>query len=118
MKLSWIGNYDDPFRQNGILLRSRIITKLEELVRSRFDDSLGMIRNCSCETHPFSFNDGIGFCEFDFGQRDNWLATHLAISDRYMIGSPFIQIPHEEARTPKFVFAEDGWFITFECKIV
>lgn len=113
MKLSLVGNYHDPFIQNGILSRSRIIDKLTELVRSRFDDSLGMIRNCSCETHPYSFKDGVGFCEFDFGQRDNWLARNLA-SSRYMTNDAFIQIPHEEPRTPKFVFAEDGWFVTCE----
>lgn len=114
--MSLIGEYYDPYdtlHNGGMLSRSRILTKLEELVRSRFDDSLGMIRNCSCETHPYSFKDGIGFCEFDFGQRDNWLARNLA-SSRYMAKDVFIQIPHEEPRTPKFVFAEDGWFVTCE----
>lgn len=105
-------NYYDP-PNSQMFSRSKILTKLEELVRSRFDDSLGMIRNCSCEPHPFSFNNGIAFCEFDFGQRDNWLVRNL-VSSRYMIEDSFIQIPHEEPRTPKFIFAEDGWFVTCE----
>ena len=111
--MGWIGNYGDPFHINGILSRSRILDKLENLLKSRFSDSLGMIRNCSCETHPFSFNDGIRFCEFDFGQRDNWLARSLA-SSHYMIEDKYLQIPQDESRTPRFIFAEDGWFVTCE----
>lgn len=103
--------YYDPLYNP--MSRSRILNKLKELMRSRFDDSLSTIRDCSCEAHPFSFKDGIGFCEFDFGKRDNWLAMQLA-SPRYMIDDGYLGIPHEEPRTPKFVFAEDGWFVTCE----
>ena len=108
--MSLIGGYYDP-SYNTIPSRSRILNELENLVRSRFDDSLGMIRNCSCETHPFSYKDGIAFCEFDFGNRDNWLARSLA-STHYM--EKYLQIPPEEPRVPRFIFAEDGWFVTCE----
>ena len=115
--MSLIGEHYDPYdtlHNGGMLSRSKILMKLEELVRSRFDDSLGMIRNCSCEPHPFSFNNGICFREFDFGQRDNWLARNLVSSSRYMIEDIYLPIVHEEQRMPKFVFAEDGWFVTCE----
>ena len=107
--MSVFGDFHDPLHKE-MFSRSRILSKLEKLMRSRFDDSLDMIRNCSCEPHPFSFKNGIGFCEFDFGQSDNW-ANQIASS---LYNDTYFQIPREEPRTPKFIFAEDGWFGTCE----